>query len=478
MTFTTDAEIQRYAAGDSTRSLGALGYRAAVAPALTLLWDPDDPRRCVVASDASRTAGSAEVDAVRDALARHRPAEDHRAGRWRRLAAVLALDHRLYLPLNRSLLDAEIAIAQLDATRTLPAGGPIRAHLTSCALIRARRASPGVVRYLGRFVDDQRPPPALEAALSELADGYAALTAEVYEFDAELDAVAEAWRQLTKVDNSCPAAQPTARPTEDVGAQRQATAWLDPRQLPARVLRLGSTADTAEIDVDPMQLATGPALRVRVAAFADEPSSEEPADVGIRLIDRRSGTVYTYGLLGALTTDLATSPAKAGSRYFEGLVALPESVAERNVRVDLFNVDGTEPPVPADGEQLRRVRRAALFLRDWRAVIADVQLWGTDAAPADQVRTIARRLDIGDCAVDSPLWSGGPSPSHLQRLADLENDALAAILGGPASGDAAIGDAVAITSEDGAAALVAMVAGPGDLLAAELAAAHARYVPG
>ena len=79
------------------------------------------------------------------------------------------------------------------------------------------------------------------------------------------------------------------------------------------------------------------------------------------------------------------------------------------------------------------------------------------------LRAIARTLEHGD--VDPPTSTFRPSPAQLRRLADL--------------GDRQVSKALradrALPFENGdLAALLAAVSGPGDLLAAELAAAHAR----
>jgi hypothetical protein len=222
---------------------------------------------------------------------------------------------------------------------------------------------------------------------------------------------------------------------------------IDPRTVPARVLRLGPTADTAEIRIGPT--AEG-ALRVRVPAFAPG----EQADLGVRLIDRRSGQVRGYGVLGRARR----------SPHFEGVVSLPDALPAQDVRIDLYDISAAAPPVSVDDAGLRRVRRATLFLSRWRALVADVRLWGENAAPADQLRTIIRQL-TADGRDDVPLWSGGPSRSHLSALAALGNRVLTAVLRGREP----------VPDDDGVATAVS---GPGDLLVAELATAYERARPG
>jgi hypothetical protein len=428
----------------SSAHRGELEYSAEVAPGVIMTWDPALPYQC---ADFVITQ---KIDRVP----------------WLRLAAVTVLDQLLYLPLDRSLLDAEIAAAQLGAARTLAADEPVREFLIGRALVGARRASPGVVAYLERLaVDDRRPPAALGVPLGVLARCYAVLSGEVREFDVELAAVSEAWHRLASIKRAAIRGRRVFAPPPLAEPSRPGAAQIDPRSVPARVVRLGPTSDAAEISVDLVAKGRCPALRVRVAAFANKPSSDEAADLGVRLIDRRSGQIRGYGLLGQPAVRQAPS-LDAPERFFEGIVSLPDSVSAPDVRVDLYGVASTAPPIAADRAELRRVRRATLFLSEWRVLVADVRLWGMRAAPTARLRTIVRRIADDNDSADGPLWSGGPSRSYLTGLADVGDRALTTLL--------RQGKAPARGRDDGEeAGLLEAVAGPGDLLAAEAAARYA-----
>lgn len=431
-------------AGRSRRSVnhGELEYRAVVAPEVTVTWDPADPRRCV---DFVGPQGMHLADVDR--------------GPWLRLAGVIVLDQRLYLPLNRSLLDAEVAVAQLAAATTQTVADPIREFLTRKALFGARRASRGVVAYLRRFVaDDRRPPPALAASVGMMARGYASLSEEVQGFDAELTAVTAAWRRVAAIERAtervptivAPAAPPPRRP---------GVAQIDPRWVPARVLRLGPTEATAEIRVEPVVTRGGTALRISVDAFDDQPR-HDLTDLEVRVIGHRSGQLRGSGLLGWQTDE----------HQFACTVTLPDSVSVPDVQIDVFGAAGPGNAATDHGE-LRRARRATLFLADWRALVADVRLWGMRAAPTTRMRAIVRRMSDEQSGIDRPLWSGGPSRSNLECLAELGDRALTAMLRKAATS----GRVTAIPGDDGgAAAVAASVSGPGSLVAAELAAAFER----
>lgn len=449
----------------SSAAGGELESPAEVAPGVTVTWDPALPHRCVdvvvpKAGDRDPVAGLADVDRLP----------------WLRLAAVTVLDRLLYVPLDRALLDAEVAAAQLAAAGTLSDAEPFRELLVRRALVGARAASPGVVANLERLAaDDRRPPSVLTKALATLARCYAALSSEVREFDASLAVVTDAWHRLASIECTGSYGRRRVDPPAVAGPTRRGSAQIDPRSVPARVLRFGPTSDAAEISVDAVRGGAGPAVRVRVDAFSNVPSPDEMVDLGVRLIDRRSGKVRGYGVLGQPTEHRPATPAEDGRRQFEGLVSLPPSLSAPDVRVDLFGVTGAPAPAPAGSSELRRARRATLFLSDWRALVADVRLWGVRTAPAARLRAIVRRLAGDDAdAADGPLWSGGPTRAHLMSLVELGDRALTGLL----RARRPRGGSIAIPGDDGgAAAVVAAVSGPGDLLAAEVAAAYERSRP-
>ena len=427
---------------------GELEYDAVLAPGVTVTWDPATPRHCVDFS----------VEQVAEGLPVPRASDVVDRAPWLRLAAVTMLDARLQLPLNRSVLDAEIAAAQVAAAHTLSPTEPVRDHLVGRALARARSASRGLVQYLDRITAaGRRPPPALAASLDALAACYLRLCAEVDERDAALVSVIDAADRLPVTGTGVlrdgaglPASAPPPR-----GASQ-----IDPRLVPARVLRLGPYANAAEIDVDPVRLPDEPeAVRIQAPAFDASP---EPADLAVRLVDRRDGRVHGYGLLGLR--------ARLGGRCFEGLLSLPSTVDADDVRVELYDAATAPPPVPSGEVELRRARRATLFLAGWRGLVADTRLRGAHALPAARLRRVIQTLapDVGE-ARDEPLWTGGPKAAHLRRIAELGDRGLAALLRA---------DGGRTTSIDAAAAAVVdSVGGPGDLLAAELAAAYDRAVP-
>jgi hypothetical protein len=438
---------------------GELVREAALAPAVTMRWNPAAPAEC--ARNGVELLGT-DVEAVRDAVSPPGSA----AAQWCRLASLAALDHLLRVPLNRSLLDAERAGAELDAARTLPEGEQTREWLIRKALHRARLAVPGVVQYLDRLtVDDCCPPAALSAAVETLRACYSALAGEASEPDGELDSIVEACRRLAMLDGSgvrnrgpAPFVGPVlpAVPAED---------FLDPRRLPAHRLGFAQVAEVAEISVAAVQWKGRPAVRVRVPASGLDRNGD--LDVAVRLVDRRSGDVCCNGLLGGLVTQPPRTLGGIGERYYEGTVVLPAALAAEDVRVDVHDAASGWPTPPADHEELRRARQAPVILSAWRSLVADVRLWGAAAKPAARLRSIVRELPAGasgDRAAQ--LWTGGPVPSTLLRLAVRGDRSLTAVLCGR----------VCVRLDGNARALVESVSGAGELLIAELAAAYDRSI--
>jgi hypothetical protein len=449
---------------------GELEFDAEVLPGMVITWDPAVPGSCV--GFRSRIPG-AETAQLRVALLgttasvgdpvpeMTRPTIE--ADRWLRLAAVTTLDRQLQLSLNPALLAAEIAAAQFGAAGTLPPDGVVSEQLTGAALDLARRASDGVVRYVERLgLAGRRFPPALEAALARLVDCYGGLAKKVDEPDDELAAVVEAWQRMSLTEGALPVA-PQRRPVRGPAPRpRVGVDVVDPRQVPARLLEIGSAVGAGEIAVTPTWVDGRSAVRVRIAAFRGGPAGRAVVDLRVRLVARRSGRTLAEGLLNGPVTTPSRSFGVACERYYEAVVVLPDAVTARDVRVDVS--DSARSPAPL--VEVRRARRAALFLAEWRALVADARI-GV-ATPATRIHEITRRLTSGSGQgpADAPLWGGGPSLAALQRLADLDDRALAVLL--------ATGDGVGTSVDDSIAAIAAMVRGPGELLAAELAAAHRR----
>jgi hypothetical protein len=315
----------------------------------------------------------------------------------------------------------------------------------------------------------------METALETLVHCYSALADETREPDARLSAVVEAWRHLSGIDRTDCFAPGLPLPARVVRSLHGSADLVDPLQVPARLLAHSPSVDVAEIDVAPVQWKGRPALRVRVAAFDGDPFPDDTVDVRVRLVDRRSGEPRGQGLLGGLVTRPAPTPGRAEDRYFEGVVLLPGEVAARDVRVEVDASLGGRTPGSADRDELIRTRRATRFLSDWRTLVADVRLWGYGAAPAARLRVIIEclvtDLDGSDAVVHQPLWGGGPTVAHLQRLVDLGDRRLTSQLEEVSAGRI---EQIPGADDGGSTAVMAAVSGPGDLLAAELAAAYER----
>lgn len=388
-----------------------------------------------------------------------------------RLAVVDGLPRIVQLPLDQALIDAETAVAHFDVARGLSGDSPARGRLVRIALTTARRSSSGLTRYLERLVIDEHPPPgAIVTALRPIAHGFVALSREVGEPDVELSAVVEAWQRLTAVDGAGAPRPDFGPPPPDLHPDCGVRSGVDPRRVPARLFALASTGDGPEVRVEPVRWKGAPALRVRIAAFGGDPHREDSTDVRVRLLDRRTGEVRGCGLLGGLVSEPPQDLDGDGDRYFEGTVLVPAGVDVQDVLVELDTPAHDRAETFADPAELVRARRATAFLSGWRALVADVRLRGRGAQPAERLRRLVQGL-AADPVPHQPLWTAGPTPTHLLRLVALGDPPLVGLLDGVPNERAT---AIPGDRDRGAAAVVRAVSGPGDLLAAELAAAYDR----
>lgn len=374
---------------------------------------------------------------------------------WMRVAIVGGLDRWLQLPLDQALVDAERGVAMARAARTLPADGATRALVITEALELARRASGGVVRQLRFLTRRAAVAPSLSQALEGVVRGYDALLAEVDGgADSALLAVPRAWRRLVDALPDRPAvrARATARRRPGRGAGERAGSRIDPRQVRARVVALSDDPSTAEIRLVDTSTSDGPVVTVRVPAFGRSVDRDVAPRLLVRLIDPRSAAAVGQSVL----TPAAAAGRRGARPYFEGMVRV-EGPVSGELRADVFDALSTVPPVGSEqDEELSQARRATIFLGGWRRLCARVELRNDRVDLAESLRTLSARVSAPAGTDPSrPLFAGGPSASDILRLTDLDVDEFRTAGGRPCP-----------------RGLLRMAHGPGELLAAELAAAQ------
>jgi len=469
------------------RSPAELDHLGQVVPGVELGWSPFAPRRwSQIRFTGTDLAAEALVallggSGARACLAAARDTEVRGEGAfrvagiracdpaWSRLAAADFLDRWLYLPLDQALVDAERAAARWAVARALPAGSALHRPLVDSALRQARQASPGTVAYLDRLrMDPLQPPPQLLEALRQLAVLYRELGELVGEFDLALAAVPRAWRRLIEAGRVGRAVALRADALDQGPAVHgdDRVSFVDPRQLPARLVRLGGEPSSAEIGLT--EQIAGVQVRLRLSGFRPNgpiPSGE--SRLLARLIHRRTGTVLSHALLNPPVDRSACAPVAHG-RQLEGVLALLGSQLTE-VRADVYDAFSEVPPARSDRDQgLHRARRAVHFLRGWRALVAEVRLGSGTARPAARLAHLTRslRIPIHDAQKpDQPLWRRGPAPSVLAGLGALGDAGLTAVILGRRSAQGRAGRLLAGTD------------GAGRLLAAEFAAAHEAHRP-
>ncbi|MEU4292944.1 hypothetical protein AB0E63_32365 [Kribbella sp. NPDC026596] len=369
---------------------------------------------------------------------------------WRRIAVIDALDWWLQLPLDQALLDAERAVVRAQAARSLPAG-QLRRDRTDQALVLARRSADGFANYLTELTESASSlPRALFSGLLRLVNGYAVLGRRVVDGpDEELEAVAYAWQSLKAALPVVGTFKPPDRSvTYQLGAkslvgQVALTSSVDPRQLRARIV----DTDVRAQEIRMLMSREGSAVRVIVPAFGSRRQPAVLADrLMVRLVDTRSGAAHEPVLL---TLRSGPEAERLGVRtpVFTEVVPLRGAPVEY-VRADVFDPASEATPAQTDTDiALLRQRRAQFVLGEWRRAAAEARL---SRGVTVRKRRLARLVDVlmqtGDS--DQPAFFGGPTPAELAQLIEHPDDAVHRWF----------------TSTDGA----------GELLVAELAAAHAN----
>lgn len=386
---------------------------------------------------------------------------------WLRVAVVDALDRWLQLPLVQSLVDAERGVSRGRAAQTLPRRSMAREVVVGEALYLARQAAGGLIGYLGGLGARPRTVPAgLMGALRSLAAGYIDLLGEVEESsDHQLTAVLDAWQLVTKRvsiredDEGGEDAEDPIRARAFVRRRKQSrsASLIDPRQVRARVFALSTDPASAEVTMADTQVGSSPAVLVRVPAYRRALEQPVVQRLLVRLVDARSADPQGQSVLTVSPTP-SRRRGRSSNVYFEGVVPLRGSSAE-TLRADVFDALSDVPPAMADSDRtLHEVRRATVFLSEWRRLLAEAQISAAGAAPARGLRELAERL-AADGASDQPLFAAGPSPIDLGRLADADDRELVS--------------AARLLGDEGHEGLLATASGTGALLAAEVAAAFA-----
>lgn len=358
---------------------------------------------------------------------------------WLRVAAVDVLDRCLQLPLNQALIDAERGVARLHAASTLERG-QARNDVLADALGLARAASWALVDYLRRLARNPHPvPESLRKVLADLVDGYHALADELSEPDEQLRSVVKAGRDVLdrlhagvgkgrsrtlRAARLAPVAALVPPCAADV------ISLIDPRQIPARVLRLSMKPAAGEVHMRAARVNGGDAVVIEVPAYepggGDLRGGNSSEQLLVRLIDTETGA----------DVDGAVLTLERGVRQlapiFRAVVPMP-AVGPYRLRADIYDGTSDEPPVPCDTHpDLLSSRRTAAMLASWRRLVAAVRL---DELQVD-INAKLRALIEDPNATADELTEG----SELAQSVDES-------------------------------ARRAMIAGPGDLLVAELDAA-------
>ena len=390
--------------------------------------------------EGSRPATSGWDDQILGTGAGAPAAIDLRASEpWLRVAAVDALDRWLHLPLNQALVDAERGVARAYAARTLEPGRA-RNDVLADALRLARATSWAFVEYLGRLARSPHPvPESLRKVLNDLIEGYHALAAELRESDQQLLSVVKTGRRVL---DRLPAGvdENRFRAFRDAGCVQKAALTpalvadvispIDPRQIPARMLRLSKEPTAGEIHMRVTRANGRDAVVVEAPAYEPGNGNLRGGSAGEQLSVRLIDTMTGADVDGAVLT--LESGAEHSSPVFRAVMPLP-GVDLHRLRADVYDGTSDEPPAQSNADpDLLSIRKTAALLAAWRRLVAAAGLGEFQADVTAQVRVV----------------SGDPEAT-ADELTEGSEPVLSA----------------------GAATRRAMTAGAGDLLVAEVDAA-------
>ncbi len=348
---------------------------------------------------------------------------------WLRVATVDALNRWLQLPLDQTLVEAEQGLTRWRAAQGLPEG-PLRDHMVSKALGLARAAAYGVVSYLDRLGRvPGEVPEVLSRALASLVSGYRSLADEIATPDEDLESVLLAWERL-EAESADPArvtdrdrafegwpSWPDPGDDEQAGWSRGIMASrADPRQFPARLVKLAGDPLMGEIFLRARLLGGQDAVEVEVPAYDSPPvdvaASGASERLQVRLIDQTTGALRSQALL----TLESRADVGAGDRkgfVFRGVLPL-RGLTPAAARADVFDSLSKVAPARTEADaDLLAVRRAVLFLSRWRRLAAVVRLGLAGDDAGDRLRSLT-----GDPTASlDELGNGGVRPASLSAAA-------------------------------------------------------------
>jgi len=332
--------------------------------------------------------------------------DSDQADPWLRVAVIHALDRWLHLPLEQTLLQAELAVATLRAAVSLPPTAEVRDAVIDDALGWARRAAMGVAQAMRDLASQPAAIPLpLQRSFQALVDGFVSLRTRVSGPDAELSTVIDSWRvvldRLERGRADRRLDPPSVEQPHQPKRSRLARAFsmIDPRHVRARVLQLGDQPELPEIVLSRAPATEEDAVQLQVQAYSRRVDPEIAQRLMARLVHRRSGDAVSFAPL----TLLDRPRTRSRPPFFECTMPLFGARLE-DVRADVFDALDHSQLAHDGGSDLLHVREAVLALRQRRRRLAKDWLTGQpDASP-------------GSTGPDQPLLAE-LAAVHLDRAA-------------------------------------------------------------
>jgi hypothetical protein len=316
-----------------------------------------------------------------------RPAEKINR-RWLRIAVVDALDRWLQLPVNGALIQTERAVARTKAAVLLGAG-PVRAGLLDDAVSLARAAQPQLEGFLEQLA---LPVPAtLRRRIRRLVDGVMVLATSVPDAD-DLCVVAKAGERALHARGDARSVRLRSGAwLEPCSVGDRGGDLLDPRLVPARVLRFSDDPALGEVRRTRAMIGGVAVLEVEVDAIGPHGGCDDSARDRLyaRFVTTAAGSPRIHARV-LLTYGPARDQRQGEpTRYvFTARLPLEEGVNPDHLSIEIVDAAIDRAPAAPRSVELIEFRRAVILLRH-RRLLASCRRLGV-LAEAERLRAGCR----------------------------------------------------------------------------------------
>lgn len=381
-----DLAVSAASGSDADAGYVQLAARLPLACGIEAIVDPRTPNDRQAVSGLRQLPVLVALLANPDRLDYQRSGVTEQVGRQLlRVAVADALDRWLQVPVNCALMQTERAVLRAE-TATLLAGGPLRSALLDDAVALIRAVQSQLEQFLMELALPM--PSILRRGIRRLLQGVRNLADQGPDAD-DLRAVAKLGERVVLSRRQAGSARlgPGAW-IESHYVGEPAGGLLDPRLVPARVVRFSDDPTLGEIRLTRVDVEGAPTLRVEVPAVGSHGTCADTASrdrLYARFLDVSSGPPAVHArLLLTYGPVLGLQPGEPGRYAFTANLPVEDRMTASDFRVEVVDAAFDRPSVDDKSRELIALRRAAVFLRQWR-LLASCRRLGT-FAEADLLR--------------------------------------------------------------------------------------------